>query len=71
MNKIEGKAKELILIFMPHCAQHEFGKYVDNLLHQNARDCAKKCVLEIIKSDHPSMSDYWNEVLKAIEIVRL
>lgn len=97
MNIIEEKAKELIIQFMPHCSEHEFGKYVgDKFLHQNARACAKKCVFEIMKSE-PTMprtipynddelsedikkdkyfqiaqsKDYWNDVLKAIDVVSL
>lgn len=97
MNEIEKQAKDLIIKFMPHCGQHEFGKYVgDEMLFQNARYCAKKCVFEIMKSE-PTMprtipdnndelsedikkdkyfqiahsKDYWNDVLKAIEIVSL
>lgn len=36
------QADELIIKFMPHCGQHEFGKYVgDEILHQNAKACAK------------------------------
>lgn len=97
MNIIEEKAKELIIQFMPHCGEHEFGKYVGTeLLHQNAKACAKKCVIEIMKAD-PTMprtipdnddelledvkkdkyfqiaqsKDYWNDVLKAIDVVRL
>lgn len=55
MNEVNKKAKELILLFMPNCGQYEFGKYIGNeLLHKNARESARKCVLEIMKSD-PTM----------------
>lgn len=97
MSETEKKAKELIIQFMPHCSEYEFGKYVgDEKLFKNARDCTKKCVIEIIKAD-PTMprtipdndddlhedvkkdkyfqiaqsKDYWNDVLKAIDFVRL
>ena len=97
MNEAEKQAKELIINFMVHCGQHEFGKYVgDDLLHKNARECAKKCVRYIKNSDptmprtHPDnyddlsedvkkdkyfqiaqSKDFWNDVLKAIDSVKL